>query len=93
LFIRNSKNNRRNKNLHYYREESFVVLCSSYNVKKSHLKENLVGLSTERTALSQTGTTTSRLAQDGGTRRAQNNSLSVAEDSRDVQTTYGKMLY
>jgi hypothetical protein len=52
-----------------------------------NIPEDLVGLLTERATFGQTSATTSRLTQNGTTRGAQDNSLGMAKDSADVQTT------
>lgn len=66
-------------------EGSGLVLYFFYNKNKLLKKENtLVGLSTERTTFSQTGTTTSGLAQNGTARSTKDNGLSVTENSANV---------
>lgn len=63
----------------------FVVFLCFYYLQEVTSILILVELSAEGAALSETGTTTSGLAQDGGAGRAENDSLSMAEDSGNVE--------
>jgi len=66
---------------------SLFILCKKKKGWFYKALNGLVSLLTERTTFSQTSATTSGLTQNGTARGTQNNSLGVAKDGADVQTT------
>lgn len=63
------------------------VNFESYNATQTfpRLSSSVNLLPAERAALGETGLTTSRLAEDGGAGTADDDSLGVGEDGRDVE--------